>query len=241
MNGLGPPVIPPKARRHDSSVIGTSTKKTATAVSASIESTLEVSACPPEAGQKGDYVSQIPSRGDGWLPNVVRDKSTQDLANVLAQPALLNALTESPGTIHESRFDSHLTLDAALTKNIELAAQLIELESKINHQRSSTQTQLLSTHAIERQWRQKQSNMDVVLGPFSPASLYQRLAQGVHEQAAVCSAMQESFIENSVVGSTALEREVVDWIRGYKDAKTLYYLRQERKNRWDEGRVAGWR
>lgn len=37
------------------------------------------------------------------------------------------------------------------------------------------------------------------------------------------------------------EREVNEWIRKYREAKVLCYLRQERKERWDEGRVGGWR
>lgn len=42
-------------------------------------------------------------------------------------------------------------------------------------------------------------------------------------------------------GTQASEREASEWVRRYREAKTLYYLRQERKERWDEGRVGGWR
>jgi len=51
--------------------------------------------------------------------------------------------------------------------------------------------------------------------------------------------MEESFLEGD--GGTATEKEVADWIRRYREAKKVYYLRQERKERWDEGRVGGWR
>jgi len=57
----------------------------------------------------------------------------------------------------------------------------------------------------------------------------------------VCHALEESFIEGSGTESAASEREVIDWIRRYREAKILYYSRQERKDRWDEGRVGGWR
>ena len=40
---------------------------------------------------------------------------------------------------------------------------------------------------------------------------------------------------------TRTERETLEWVRRYREAKKLYYLRQERKERWDEGRVGGWR
>lgn len=158
---------------------------------------------------------------------------------MLANPAMLNALTHSPDAIHPSLQASHQALASALEENIELANQLIEVESHLSHQRAATQAQLLSTHALERQWRQKQSDMDHALAPFSPAALYQQLGQGVQEQAMVCQAMEESFLDGE--GDGASEREVTEWIRKYREAKVQYYLRQERKERWDEGRVGGWR
>jgi hypothetical protein len=121
------------------------------------------------------------------------------------------------------------------------AAQLLDLEARLAHQRATTQAQLLATHALERQWRAKQADMDHALAPFAPSSLYQRLAQGVAEQEAVCQALEESFLEGEGDGGLATEREVADWARRYREAKKLYYLRRERKERWDEGRVGGWR
>jgi hypothetical protein len=81
--------------------------------------------------------------------------------------------------------------------------------------------------------------MDRALSPFLPSSLYQRLGQGVQEQEMICRALEESFLDGD--GAVANEREVVDWVRRYRDAKKLYYSRSERKERWDEGRVGGWR
>jgi hypothetical protein len=92
---------------------------------------------------------------------------------------------------------------------------------------------------LERQWRQKQAEMDRALSPFSPSSLYQRLASSVQEQEGVCAALEESFLEGD--GEMASEREVQEWVRRYREAKKLYYERRERKERWDEGRLGGWR
>lgn len=39
----------------------------------------------------------------------------------------------------------------------------------------------------------------------------------------------------------ATEREVVDFVKRYREAVKVAYLRRERKARWDEGRVSGWR
>jgi hypothetical protein len=163
------------------------------------------------------------------------------LAEILANPTLLGALTQSPATIHPSLAQSHQLLQACLSENIEVAGHLMELETQLSQQRSAAQAQLLSTHALDRQWRQKQSDMDHALSPFSPAALYQGLVQGVHEQGSICQAMEESFLDGERDEALASERDVLDWVKRYREAKTLYYLRQERKSRWDEGRVGGWR
>lgn len=127
----------------------------------------------------------------------------------------------------------------ALDENVSLATHLNEVEARLVHLRASTQAQLLATHALERQWRQKQSEMDRALSPFSPSSLYQRLSQGVQEQEMVCQALEVSFLDGD--GGLASEREINEWVKRYRDAKKVYYSRRERKERWDEGRVGGWR
>lgn len=163
----------------------------------------------------------------------------QDIAEILAKPGLLPALAHSTSTAHPSIASAQEPLQAALDENIALASHLNELEARLTHLRSSTQAQLLSTHALERQWKQKQSDMDRALAPFAPSSLYQELSQGVQEQEMVCRALEESFLEGD--GDTATEKEVVEWVRRYREAKKTYYSRRERKERWDEGRVGGWR
>ncbi|KAK4250873.1 hypothetical protein C7999DRAFT_38238 [Corynascus novoguineensis] len=183
----------------------------------------------------------IADPGDQWLPKFLQDKSKQDLADILSDGALLSALTHAPQTAHTSVRASHDALRRALSDNAELAAQLLDLEARVAAQRSAAQAQLLAARALERQWRAKQGEMDHALAPFAPASLYQRLAQGVAEQEGVCCALEESFLEAQGDGGPATEREVGDWVRRYREAKKLYYLRQERKERWDEGRVGGWR
>jgi chromosome segregation ATPase len=167
------------------------------------------------------------------------NSSKQDLADALAKQELLAALAHSSTSAHPSIAASQEPLQAALAENISLASHLNELEARLTHLRSSTQAQLLSTHALERQWRQKQSDMDRALAPFSPSSLYQRLSSGVQEQEMVCRALEESFLEGD--GGVATEREANEWVRRYRESKKVYYSRRERKERWDEGRVGGWR
>lgn len=161
----------------------------------------------------------------------------------------MNAFTHAAKTAHPSTSAPQEPLLAALAENIALAKHLNDLQSRLQALRSTTQTQLLSTNSLERQWRDKQSEMDRALAPFSPSSLYQRLSQGVQEQEMICRALEESFLEGGGSGGwdgdrdgdVASEREVGDWVRRYRESKKLYYLRKERKDRWDEGRVGGWR
>ncbi|KAH6845171.1 hypothetical protein B0I37DRAFT_447097 [Chaetomium sp. MPI-CAGE-AT-0009] len=201
--------------------------------------------------------TEMADPGDQWLPKFLEDKSKHDLTTILTTPTLLSALTHSPQTAHPSLHTSHTSLTTALTTNMALASHLLDAESHLARQRESAQAQLLSTHALERQWRARQRDMDDALARFAPASLYQRLAAGVGEQEAVCGALEESFLEGGGVvegvvrkgrgrggwggGFLATEREVAEWVRRYREAKKLYYLRRERRERWDEGRVGGWR
>ncbi|KAH8592419.1 hypothetical protein B0O99DRAFT_517580 [Bisporella sp. PMI_857] len=185
------------------------------------------------------YAQHTQDPGENWLPKILEDKCKQDLADVLAKPEVLAALAHSTITAHPSVAASQEPLQSALKENIALASHLNELEARLIHLRASTQAQLLSAHALERQWRQKQSEMDRALAPFSPSSLYQRLSSGVQEQEMVCRALEESFLEGD--GGTATEREAAEWVRRYREAKKVYYSRRERKERWDEGRVGGWR
>ncbi|ORY13710.1 hypothetical protein BCR34DRAFT_561572 [Clohesyomyces aquaticus] len=181
---------------------------------------------------------------DGWLPDVLKDKTTVDLHHVLQNPDLQRAIIHSPETRHPSLPASTAPLQALLAQNIAIAEQLKVLESHVQHQRESTQSRLLTLRALERQWRAKQAEQDAALREFSPPSLYQRLSGAVAEQDALCRGLEESFLEGEGVGgndAVASEREVTEFVRRLREGRKIAYLRAERKERWDEGRVGGWR
>ncbi|KAG5913684.1 hypothetical protein E4U53_004806 [Claviceps sorghi] len=252
-----PPAPPPKGGPHDVGSIGSTLPATASPpppfprpVSgdglAPGESISAGAATPPTAAEDAGESAADP--GEGWLPESVREKGTQDLADLLSSPSLIHALAHAPSSAHESTRSSHALLAASLHDNSLLATQLSAAASRLSHQRSTTQAQLLATHALERQWRQKQADMDHALAAFSPAALYQQLVQGVQEQGAVCDALEESFLEGApeaedgaAGGRPAEERDLAEWVRRYREARVLWYLRRERRERWDEGRVGGWR
>ena len=69
-------------------------------------------------------------------------------------------------------------------------------------------------------------------------ALYQRLSASVAEQELLIRGVEESWLEE---GGEVGEREVEAWLRRLKDVARTGFLRRERKERWDEGRVGGWR
>ena len=69
-------------------------------------------------------------------------------------------------------------------------------------------------------------------------ALYQRLNAGAAEQELLVKGVEESWLEE---GGLADEREVESFVRRMKDGSKQSFLRRERRERWDEGRVGGWR
>lgn len=69
-------------------------------------------------------------------------------------------------------------------------------------------------------------------------ALYQRLSARATEQDLLVRGMEESWLDEEGVAG---EREVEAWLRRVKEQKKVGFLRRERKGRWDEGRVGGWR
>lgn len=194
--------------------------------------------------QADPYQPAIQPPNDGWLPELVKDKATKDLHEILQDPELQHAIVHSPDTAHESLRASAAPLQALLTQNIQLAESLKQLEAHVQHQRDGTQSRLLALRALERQWKAKQAEQDEALREFSPPALYQRLSAAVGEQEALCRGLEESFLEGEGVGghdAIAREREVVEFVRRIREGRKVTYLRAERKERWDEGRVGGWR
>lgn len=169
---------------------------------------------------------------------------TADLQHVLQTLSLQEALVHSPETAHPSLPASTTALQQLLAANISLANSLKQLEVHLQHQRQNTQSRLLALRALERQWRAKQAEQDAALQDFSPPALYQHLSAAVAEQEALCRGLEESFLEGHDAdggGGVASEREVVDFVKKIREARKIAYLRRERKERWDEGRVGGWR
>lgn len=167
---------------------------------------------------------------------------TVDLHHILQNPDLQHAILHNPQTTHPSLPASTAPLQSLLSENLALADSLKQLEAHLQHQRQGTQSRLLSLRALERQWQAKQAEQDAVLREFSAPALYQRLSAAVGEQEALCRGLEESFLDGEASSDAmASEREVADFVRRLKENRKAAYLRTERKERWDAGRVGGWR
>jgi hypothetical protein len=167
-----------------------------------------------------------------------------DLHQVLQTPELQRAIVHDPDVTHPSLPASTIPIENLLAQNVAIAEALKQLEVHLQHQRESTQSRLLSLRALERQWRAKQAEQDTALRDFSPPALYQRLSAAVGEQDALCRGLEESFLEGDGVSghdAVASEREVIEFVRRLREGRKVAYLRAERKDRWDQGRVGGWR
>ncbi|RPB08883.1 hypothetical protein P167DRAFT_567593 [Morchella conica CCBAS932] len=129
------------------------------------------------------------------------------------------------------------TLTAALHRNADLAARLSALEPRLHTARDGAERALLDARMKEREWRAREKEMYQSLQPFSSPALYSRLVNAVADAEAVAEAMAESFLEEG--GGDG--RDVGEFVREYRALRKTYHLRRERKERWDEGRVGGWR
>ena len=68
--------------------------------------------------------------------------------------------------------------------------------------------------------------------------MHARLVAGITEQEALSRAMEESFVEGE---GRATEREVGEFVKKFRETRKVVALRMERRARFEEGRVGGWR
>lgn len=94
--------------------------------------------------------------------------------------------------------------------------------------------------------------MDAVLEPWSAKALYRRLGAAEREAEELSRGVEETFLDGSGgVGDRddgsrkgedkATERELADFCRRYREGRAVVGRRREWRERWDEGRVGGWR
>ncbi|KAJ5995479.1 hypothetical protein N7481_002456 [Penicillium waksmanii] len=232
-----PPPPPPKPSSHEASRGGTPQNMS------SMPTPQPPQPPRPDSQATPQYASYTPASlpppppiEEGWLPDLVKDKSTLDLQSILKDPSLISALSNQ----HPSHTARQQNLESLIHLNKDLATRLLAMQKHVDELRGSTETMLLQHQSLEVSWRKKQSEMDTALAPWSPKALYQRLGASIAEQEAVCQAVEESFLDEDHHGRPS-EKEIADWIRRVRGEGSKLAARKEAKARWDEGRVGGWR
>jgi hypothetical protein len=76
--------------------------------------------------------------------------------------------------------------------------------------------------------------MDKQLEPWSAKVLYQRLVKGEREAEEVSRAVESSWMDGG-------EGELGEMVRRFREGRGVVGRRREGRERWDEGRVGGWR
>lgn len=80
--------------------------------------------------------------------------------------------------------------------------------------------------------------MDTVLEPWSAKALYRRLGGAEREAEELCRGLEGSFLEGE---GKVSERDLEGFVRRYREGAVVWGRRREWRERWDEGRVWGWR
>ncbi|KAI6807963.1 hypothetical protein KC367_g4372 [Hortaea werneckii] len=191
-----------------------------------------------QSTQQQPALPPIPTIDSDWLPETLKEKNTADLHALLQDPSLQAALLDAPETQHPAVPASHQALRPLIESNVQLATSLLELETRLAQQREAVQSRLLALRALEQQHRTKLAETEDALSGFSPMALYQRLSGSVQEQDQLLRSLEESWLDE---GGVASERELTDFVRRVREGRKVGFLRRERKERWDEGRVGGWR
>ena len=161
-------------------------------------------------------------------------ESTQQLAPLLQSTSQLRALAQS----HPSLHPSNSPLPPLLAQTSQLSSHLSQQHAQLLALRDQTQRHLLHLHALERQWREKQAQLDRELEPWSAKTLYGRLREAERDAESITEALEKSWLDGDGVLD---ERGVAEFLKGYREGRGRVWRRREMRERWDEGRVGGWR
>lgn len=174
----------------------------------------------------------------GWIPTVLKSKNKQDLEHLLQNPTLLTGVLHHPSHAPDVLSASNTQLRTHLQATSQLAQQAARTAGQVQQMRDQVQAHLLRARAAEQAWRRKEKEMEDALEAFGPRALHRRLAGAVREGEEGLGVVVESWLAMDGVVS---EREVQEWVKGVREGRKVVELRKERRGRWDEGRVGGWR
>ncbi|KAK9470521.1 uncharacterized protein V1510DRAFT_369971, partial [Dipodascopsis tothii] len=165
------------------------------------------------------------------LPPSIQNKSKQELVDLMANEDLLFSIF----------CETHPVVQAVTKQIADLAAQAEDLSTNILSRRETlvatrarAEKELHEAREIERHWQERERQMYAALKPFSSTALHNRLQIATKEADSVSESLATSFLDDGYM-------DIADFVKDYRRERKLYHLRKERKQRWDEERVAGGR
>lgn len=185
-----------------------------------------------------------PSYQQSYIGGINTDgkrNSKNDLHHLLQTPSLQSSLLRDPAHVHASLRASNEALAAQLAHTQALAAQVAQTEGRVGQLRERVGGRLLAVRAQEQSWRKKQADMEGRLEEYGPRVLHGRLGRAIIEGEEEARVLEETWIDVGGGEGKATERETAEWVRRLREQRTIVWLRRERRGRWDEGRVGGWR
>lgn len=188
----------------------------------------------------GHPLSSTISQDPGWqtLLQLLGKQANAELQQMLQNESLLQALSSARAVHHPSYESDSAAVAESLSSNLALAKSVAHQEELLIARREQVENHLLALHTLERQWRKQQGSLDRDLEKFSPQSLYRQMTSSIAEADERSDAVIESFLSKD---GPASDREVSEWVRAMREGRARYWTRKARKERWDEGRVGGWR
>ncbi|EGX90217.1 hypothetical protein CCM_06636 [Cordyceps militaris CM01] len=192
-------------------------------------------AVPPQL----DVPQPMPDPGEGWLPETLQDKSPLWTRLTNSRPGRA-ARQPQPAASAHARAGRRAPLADRLPRGAVLGA-VVQRRARDESERAGRApggraVGDAGAAAVDARAGAAVAPAAVGYGPRAGAVLAGRAVPGARARGPGAGA------DSGSGGAELLtEREVAEWVKGYREAKVLYYQRQERKERWDEGRVGGWR
>lgn len=178
---------------------------------------------------------QEPARGDiqvgSFDASILKDKSKTDLQEILDSTDLLHDIFLA----HHSLPTQHASLLAQEEeRHRDALARIATLREQIVHQRQITETAVAATKSLEAEWERVEKGMYLAQKPYSAQSLLLDLKNVLSEAERTSEGQLASFLDSS-------GGNVEDFIREYRKTRKLRHLRAEKVQRWQDGRVGGFR
>ncbi|KAG4303860.1 hypothetical protein PORY_002748 [Pneumocystis oryctolagi] len=165
-----------------------------------------------------------------FIPSILYEKTQEDLKSILDDFSLLDAILN---TTHPKVLQQTNALKEAYKTNIKFSEELLNQKSSFLDLQRSVENALNEVKKYEEQWESVSKEMVDSLKFYSKPYLLTQLDNATKEANDFSNALQKMFLENKK------DSDVSGFIKKYRQARKLYYLRLEKKEQWESGKISG--